>query len=61
VCIWDADRDQEILTLYGHTGAVTSVCFSPDGKRLASASYDRTVRVYDADRGEEVSPLQKER
>ena len=29
---------QELLGLRGHGGAVTSVAFSPDGQRLASAS-----------------------
>ena len=36
--MWDAATGQETLTLKGHTGTVSSVAFSPDGKRLASAS-----------------------
>jgi WD40 repeat protein len=35
-----------------HTAAVQSVCFSPDGRRLASASFDGTVKVCDAVTGQ---------
>jgi WD40 repeat protein len=38
-------------TLEGHTSSVSSVAFSADGRRLASSSYDTTVRVWEAKTG----------
>jgi WD domain, G-beta repeat len=38
--------------LTGHTGEVFCVTFSRDGRRLASASLDRTVRVWDVEKGD---------
>ena len=39
----------------GHSGAVNSASFSPDGKRIASGSDDETVMIWDAETGEIVS------
>jgi WD40 repeat protein len=35
----------------GHTDLIRSLAFSPDGRRLASTSSDRTVRVWDVGTG----------
>jgi WD40 repeat protein/tRNA A-37 threonylcarbamoyl transferase component Bud32 len=46
-----------LLDCQGHTDRVTSVAFSPDNKRIASGSDDRTVRVWDAQNGQQLHCL----
>jgi WD40 repeat protein len=43
----------EIWSLRGHTLDVNDCVFSPDGERLATASTDKTVRVWDLITGQE--------
>jgi WD40 repeat protein len=47
VKIWDSQSGELVHTFHGHTGLVSSLAFSPDGKRLYSGSRDTTVKVWD--------------
>jgi len=65
--IWDVSSGEELFTLSGHDHApvsippfdgVIQVGFSPDGKRLATAGGDGTVKVWDTSDGRELFTLE---
>jgi WD40 repeat protein len=53
VSIHDASSGKELIRLHGHSAAVLCAVFSPDGRRLVTASYDRTAKIWDAASGRE--------
>ncbi len=52
VQVTEALTGEVVREFYGHTDAVVFADWSPDGTRLATASSDRTVRVWDFETGE---------
>lgn len=54
VKLWALDSDQPLRTVVGHTAAVGSVRFSPQGERLVTASEDFTARIWSVETGEEL-------
>jgi cytochrome c len=46
IAIWTQGRQQPDQVFEGHRGPIVSIAVSPDGARLASASWDHTVRIW---------------
>ena len=46
VRLWDVERGECLHTLSRHTEPVYSVAFSPDGKYLATGSFDKCVNIW---------------
>jgi WD40 repeat protein len=51
IYIWDAEAGSLKETLEGHTQTVTSLAFTPDSKTLTSGSMDRTIKIWNLERG----------
>ena len=52
VLVWDFDSKMDLYQLFGITGAVTALEFSPDGRFLAAAGADNKFYVWDMQTGE---------
>ncbi|MEH2332942.1 nSTAND1 domain-containing NTPase [Nostoc sp.] len=46
------DRVRESNRFQGHQDAVNSISFSPDGKTIASGSWDKTIKLWNIESGE---------
>lgn len=57
VCDISPSGARDALTFAGHSGRVHDVAYSPDGKSIASASADKTAKVWDAATGAELLTL----
>ena len=59
VRIWDTATWQETFVLRGHSGLVTSLVFSPDGRKIISACTDETAKVWDASASQDTFTLRE--
>ena len=55
--VWDVQTGTELMTLTGHSGRVSSVVYSPDGRRIVTGSFDKIAKVWDAQTSIELMTL----
>ena len=51
------EMPKKTLVLRGHTGEVNAVAFSPDGADIVSGGWDGSIRLWDAETGDEVRTI----
>jgi energy-coupling factor transporter ATP-binding protein EcfA2 len=49
VVVYDLFNDREVAELHGHNARVNDIAFSNNGKRLATASWDHTIQIWNMD------------
>ncbi|TNE89032.1 MAG: WD40 repeat domain-containing protein [Deltaproteobacteria bacterium] len=59
--LWNWREDKVVWTSDEHDGALDRITWSPDGSRVATASWDQTARLFDASTGEPLAILRGHR
>jgi len=54
LALWDQATGKLLRSLEGHTSSILSATYSPDGKTIATTSYDKTVKLWDSATGKPV-------
>jgi WD40 repeat protein/tRNA A-37 threonylcarbamoyl transferase component Bud32 len=58
VKVWELKTGKELFALKGHAGAILSLAFSADGRRIASGGIEKEVKLWDAETGQELLTLE---
>jgi len=59
--LWDAETGRSLAKLKGHENSINSIAYRPDGSRIASGSFDQTVRLWDGTTGTSIATLRDHR
>lgn len=57
-CKWSNLKVNELNRFDGHNNVVTSICFSPDGKTLASNSADNSILLWNVKTGQQKTKME---
>ncbi len=55
--IWNVGDGSQVQEFRGHKDSLYSACFSPDGKIVATSSYDHDIKLWDVESGKELKTL----
>jgi WD40 repeat protein len=62
IYLWEPSvSTKPIIRMTGHQQPINLVSFSPDGRLLASASFDKSLRIWNGQTGKYVAPQGKKR
>ncbi|MFH2142611.1 MAG: caspase family protein [Bacteroidota bacterium] len=54
---WDIDNQKTIMSYSGHSDSISSAVLFSDGKRMATVSFDGSVKIWDVKTGKEIATM----